>query len=131
MGQDEIVGMTGFGVDYTFECTGNVHVMRAALECSHRGWGKSVVIGVAGAGKEIATRPFQLVTGRQWKGTAFGGYKSRSEVPGLVDAYMNKEVQIDPYVTHNLNLSDINDAFMLMHEGKSLRAVIWMDNDCP
>lgn len=129
--QQVLVEMTGGGVDYSFDCTGNVHVMRAALEACHIGWGQSVIIGVAGAGQEIATRPFQLVTGRVWKGTAFGGYKSRSQVPGLVDAYMNGEVQIDPYVTHNVNLKDINEAFMLMHKGESLRAVIWMDDDCP
>lgn len=129
--QQVLVDMTGGGVDYSFDCTGNVQVMRSALEACHIGWGQSVIIGVAGAGQEISTRPFQLVTGRQWKGTAFGGYKSRSQVPGLVDAYMNGEVQIDPYVTHNVNLKDINDAFVLMHEGKSLRAVIWMDNNAP
>lgn len=129
--QQVLVEMTGGGVDYSFDCTGNVQVMRSALEACHIGWGQSVIIGVAGAGQEIATRPFQLVTGRVWKGTAFGGYKSRSQVPGLVDAYMNGEVQIDPYVTHNLDLNDINKAFTLMHEGKSLRAVIWMDNNCP
>lgn len=129
--QQVLVELTGGGLDYTFDCTGNVQVMRSALEACHIGWGQSIIIGVAGAGQEISTRPFQLVTGRQWKGTAFGGYKSRSQVPQLVDAYMNKEVQIDPYVTHNLNLTDINKAFTLMHEGKSLRAVIWMDNNCP
>jgi len=129
--QQVLVELTGGGVDYSFDCTGNVQVMRSALEACHIGWGQSVIIGVAGAGQEISTRPFQLVTGRQWRGTAFGGYKSRSQVPGLVDAYMNNEVQIDPYITHNLNLSDINEAFQLMHEGKSLRAVIWMDNNCP
>jgi len=129
--QQVLVDMTGGGVDYSFDCTGNVQVMRSALEACHIGWGQSVIIGVAGAGQEISTRPFQLVTGRVWKGTAFGGFKSRSEVPGLVDAYMNKEVQIDPYVTHNLNLRDINTAFQLMHEGKSLRAVIWMGDDAP
>jgi len=129
--QQVLVDMTGGGVDYSFDCTGNVQVMRSALEACHIGWGQSVIIGVAGAGQEISTRPFQLVTGRVWKGTAFGGFKSRSEVPGLVDAYMNKEVQIDPYVTHNLNLKDINTAFQLMHEGKSLRAVIWMGDDAP
>jgi len=129
--QQVLVDMTGGGVDYSFDCTGNVHVMRSALEACHIGWGQSVIIGVAGAGQEISTRPFQLVTGRQWKGTAFGGYKSRSQVPGLVDAYMNGEVQIDPYITHNLNLKDINEALLLMHEGKSLRAVIWMDDNAP
>jgi S-(hydroxymethyl)glutathione dehydrogenase/alcohol dehydrogenase len=129
--QEVLVEMTNGGLDYTLDCTGNVGVMRSALEACHIGWGQSVVIGVAGAGQEIATRPFQLVTGRVWKGTAFGGYKSRSQVPGLVDAYMNGEVQIDPYVTHNVNLNDINSAFTLMHEGKSLRAVVWMDNNAP
>eukprot|EP00929_Paragymnodinium_shiwhaense_P035949 TRINITY_DN19329_c0_g1_i1.p1 TRINITY_DN19329_c0_g1~~TRINITY_DN19329_c0_g1_i1.p1 ORF type:complete len:430 (-),score=92.52 TRINITY_DN19329_c0_g1_i1:354-1643(-) len=129
--QSVLVDMTGGGVDYSFDCTGNVQVMRSALEACHIGWGQSVIIGVAGAGQEIATRPFQLVTGRVWKGTAFGGYKSRSEVPGLVDDYMEGKVQIDPYITHNVNFENINDAFQLMHEGKSLRAVIWMDNDAP
>jgi len=129
--QQVLVEMTGGGVDYSFDCTGNVGVMRSALEATHIGWGQSVIVGVAAAGQEISTRPFQLVTGRVWKGTAFGGYKSRSQVPGLVDAYMNGEVMIDPYVTHNVNFNDINSAFQLMHEGKSLRAVIWMDNNCP
>lgn len=129
--QHVLVAMTGGGVDYSFDCTGNVQVMRAALEACHIGWGQSVIIGVAAAGQEISTRPFQLVTGRQWKGTAFGGFRSRSQVPELVDAYMRGELDIDPYVTHNLNLRDINDAFRLMHEGKSLRAVIWMDNSAP
>jgi len=129
--QQVLVDMTGGGLDYTFDCTGNVAVMRSALEACHIGWGQSVIIGVAGAGQEIATRPFQLVTGRKWTGTAFGGFKSRSQVPGLVDAYMNGEVKIDPYVTHNVNLDNINDAFVLMHEGKSLRAVVWMDNNAP
>lgn len=129
--QQVLTEMTGGGLDYTFDCTGNVAVMRSALEACHIGWGQSVIIGVAGAGQEIATRPFQLVTGRVWKGTAFGGYKSRSQVPGLVDDYMNGKVQIDPYVTHNVNLNAINDAFVLMHEGKSLRAVVWMDNNAP
>jgi S-(hydroxymethyl)glutathione dehydrogenase/alcohol dehydrogenase len=124
--QQQIVAMTGGGVDYSFECVGNVDLMRAALECCHIGWGTSVIIGVAGAGKEIATRPFQLVTGRTWKGTAFGGFKSRTEVPGLVNKYMKGEVKIDEYITHNLPLSKINDAFKLMHDGKSLRCVIWM-----
>jgi len=129
--QDVIVGMTGGGVDYSFECVGNVDLMRSALECCHIGWGQSVIIGVAGAGKEIRTRPFQLVTGRVWKGTAFGGFKSRSEVPTLVDDYLDGKCKIDEYITHNLNLTDINEAFRLMHEGKSLRAVVWMDNNAP
>lgn len=129
--QDVLVEMTNGGLDYTFECVGSVQLMRAALEACHIGWGKSIVIGVAGAGQEISTRPFQLVTGRVWTGSAFGGFKSRSEVPGLVDDYMNKKVNIDSYVTHNLNFHDINHAFTLMHEGKSLRTVIWLDNDCP
>lgn len=127
--QDVLVGMTNGGVDYSFECVGNVDLMRSALEATHIGWGKSVIIGVAGAGKEIKTRPFQLVTGRQWLGTAFGGYKSRTEVPQLVDSYMDGKVKIDPYITHNLALQDINEAFALMHRGESLRAVIWMDTD--
>lgn len=129
--QEVLVELTGGGLDYTFECTGNVNVMRSALEACHIGWGQSVVIGVAGAGQEIATRPFQLVTGRVWKGTAFGGYQSRTDVPALVDQYMNGDFQIDPYITHNLNLTDINESFVFLHEGKSLRTVIWMDNDCP
>ena len=121
--------LTGGGVDYSFECVGNVELMRAALEATHIGWGQSVIIGVAGAGQEISTRPFQLVTGRQWKGTAFGGYKSRSEVPKLVDSYMGGEVKIDEYITHNLNLQDINEAFNLMHKGECLRCVISMHDD--
>mmetsp|Transcript_4153 Transcript_4153/g.5619 ORF Transcript_4153/g.5619 Transcript_4153/m.5619 type:complete len:427 (-) Transcript_4153:226-1506(-) len=125
--QQVLVNMTGGGVDYSFECVGNTDLMRAALEATHIGWGQSVIIGVAGAGKEISTRPFQLVTGRVWKGTAFGGYKSRSEVPGLVEDYMDGKKLIDPYITHNLPLEDINKAFELMHKGESLRAVIWMD----
>jgi len=129
--QEVLVDVTGGGLDYTFECVGNVQLMRAALEACHIGWGKSIVIGVAGAGQEISTRPFQLVTGRVWTGTAFGGFKSRSEVPALVDDYMSKKLNIDEYITHNLNFNDINIAFKLMHEGKSLRSVIWLDNDCP
>ena len=112
-----------------FDCTGNVDVMRAALEACHIGWGQSIIIGVAGAGKEIATRPFQLVTGRVWKGTAFGGFKSRSDVPKLVDSYMDNEVKIDEYITHTLGLQDINKAFELMHNGESLRCVISMHDD--
>jgi S-(hydroxymethyl)glutathione dehydrogenase/alcohol dehydrogenase len=126
--QDVLVNMTKGGVDYSFECVGNVDLMRSALEATHIGWGKSVIIGVAGAGKEISTRPFQLVTGRQWLGTAFGGYKSRTQVPQLVDDYMAGSVKIDPYITHNMPLSEINTAFELMHRGESLRAVIWMDD---
>jgi len=122
--QQEIVGMTEFGVDYSFDCTGNVEVMRAALECSHRGWGESIVVGVAAAGKEISTRPFQLVTGRVWKGTAFGGWKSRPQVPQLVEKYMKKEVKVDEYITHTMEFSQINEAFQLLHEGKCLRCVL-------
>ena len=129
--QDVLVDMTGGGVDYSFECVGNVDLMRAALEATHIGWGVSTIIGVAGAGQEIRTRPFQLVTGRTWKGTAFGGYKSRSEVPGLVDDYMAGDVKIDEYITHNRNLDDINEAFSLLHGGECLRCVIWMGNDAP
>ncbi len=112
------------GPDYSFECIGNVHVMRDALECTHMGWGKSVVIGVAGAGQEIATRPFNLVVGRQWLGTAFGGVKGRSELPGYVDRYMDGQIELDSLVTHTMPLEDINRAFDLMHEGKSIRSVI-------
>eukprot|EP00163_Fabomonas_tropica_P012779 TRINITY_DN2413_c0_g1_i3.p1 TRINITY_DN2413_c0_g1~~TRINITY_DN2413_c0_g1_i3.p1 ORF type:complete len:379 (+),score=129.08 TRINITY_DN2413_c0_g1_i3:70-1206(+) len=122
--QDVIVGMTDGGVDYSFEAIGNVEVMRAALECCHKGWGESIIIGVAGAGQEISTRPFQLVTGRVWRGTAFGGTKSRSGVPVLVEKYMNGEVDIDSFITHNMSLDQINQAFTLMHEGKSIRAII-------
>ena len=112
------------GADYTFDCTGNVKVMRQALECSHRGWGKSVVIGVAPAGAEISTRPFQLVTGRQWLGSAFGGARGRTDVPKLVDWYMEKKIQIDPMITHLLKLEDINKGFDLMHSGESIRSVV-------
>ena len=122
--QQVIVEMTGWGVDHSFECIGNVDVMRAALECAHRGWGQSVIIGVAGAGKEISTRPFQLVTGRKWMGTAFGGVKGRSQLPGMVEDAMRGEIQLAPFVTHTLPLERINEAFDLMHEGKSIRAVI-------
>ena len=120
-----IVSLTQWGVDYTFDATGNVQVMRAALECAHRGWGVSCVIGVAPAGHEIATRPFQLVTGRQWKGTAFGGFKSRTEVPELVEQYMQGSLPIDHYVTHQFTgVETINEAMNLLHDGKCLRAVI-------
>jgi S-(hydroxymethyl)glutathione dehydrogenase/alcohol dehydrogenase len=112
------------GADYTFDCTGNVEVMRQALEASHRGWGKSVVIGVAGAGQEIATRPFQLVTGRTWMGTAFGGARGRTDVPKIVDWYMDGKIQIDPMITHILPLDDINRGFELMHSGESIRSVV-------
>jgi S-(hydroxymethyl)glutathione dehydrogenase/alcohol dehydrogenase len=112
------------GADYTFDCTGNVKVMRQALECSHRGWGVSVVIGVAPAGAEIATRPFQLVTGRTWKGTAFGGARGRTDAPRIVDWYMDKKIQIDPMITHILKLEDINSGFDLMHAGESIRSVV-------
>jgi S-(hydroxymethyl)glutathione dehydrogenase/alcohol dehydrogenase len=122
--QQVIVEMTGWGVDHSFECIGNVNVMRAALECAHRGWGQSVIIGVAGAGQEIGTRPFQLVTGRKWLGTAFGGVKGRSQLPGMVEDAMRGDIQLAPFVTHTLPLERINEAFDLMHEGKSIRAVI-------
>jgi len=112
------------GADYTFDCTGNVKVMRAALECSHRGWGKSVVIGVAAAGAEISTRPFQLVTGRQWMGTAFGGARGRTDVPRIVDWYMDGKIEIDPMITHLLSLDDINKGFDLMNSGESIRSVV-------
>jgi S-(hydroxymethyl)glutathione dehydrogenase/alcohol dehydrogenase len=112
------------GADYTFDCTGNTQVMRQALECSHRGWGKSVVIGVAGAGKEISTRPFQLVTGRTWMGTAFGGAKGRTDVPKIVDWYLDGKIEIDPMITHTLRLEDINKGFEMMHAGESIRSVV-------
>ena len=112
------------GADYTFDCTGNTTVMRQALECSHRGWGKSVVIGVAGAGKEISTRPFQLVTGRTWMGTAFGGAKGRTDVPKIVDWYLDGKIEIDPMITHTLRLEDINKGFDMMHSGESIRSVV-------
>ncbi|HWK01490.1 MAG TPA: S-(hydroxymethyl)glutathione dehydrogenase/class III alcohol dehydrogenase [Xanthobacteraceae bacterium] len=112
------------GADYTFDCTGNVTVMRQALECAHRGWGTSVIIGVAGAGQEIATRPFQLVTGRTWKGTAFGGARGRTDVPRIVDWYMAGKIEIDPMITHRLKLEEINKGFDLMHHGESIRSVV-------
>jgi S-(hydroxymethyl)glutathione dehydrogenase/alcohol dehydrogenase len=120
----EIVEMTGGGADYSFECIGNVDVMRQALECWHRGWGVSVIIGVAGAGQEIRTRPFQLVTGRVWKGTAFGGARGRTDVPKIVDWYMERKINIDDLITHKLPLERINDAFDLMHKGESIRSVV-------
>ncbi|GAB6874272.1 S-(hydroxymethyl)glutathione dehydrogenase/class III alcohol dehydrogenase [Halomonas shantousis] len=122
--QQVIVDMTDGGVDYSFECIGNVNVMRSALECCHKGWGESIIIGVAGAGEEISTRPFQLVTGRVWKGSAFGGVKGRSELPGYVDRYMKGELKIDEFVTHDLPFEQINEAFELLHEGKSIRSVL-------
>jgi len=122
--QELIIDMTDGGVDYSFECIGNVKVMRSALECCHKGWGESVIIGVAGAGEEIATRPFQLVTGRVWRGTAFGGVRGRSELPGYVERAQRGEIPLDPFITHTMGLEDINQAFELMHEGKSIRSVI-------
>ncbi len=119
-----LVELTGGGADYSFECVGDTTLMRQALECCHRGWGVSVIIGVAGAGREIATRPFQLVTGRVWKGTAFGGARGRSDVPKIVDWYMEKKLEIDPLITHKLPLSRINEAFDLMHAGESIRTVV-------
>jgi S-(hydroxymethyl)glutathione dehydrogenase/alcohol dehydrogenase len=122
--QDVIVDLTDGGVDYSFECVGNVDLMRSALECCHKGWGESIIIGVAGAGQEIQTRPFQLVTGRVWRGTAFGGVKGRSELPGFVDQYMNGEIKLDELITFTMGLEEINDAFDYMHQGKSIRSVI-------
>ena len=122
--QEVIVEMTDGGVDYSFECIGNVKVMRSALECCHKGWGESIIIGVAGAGEEISTRPFQLVTGRVWKGSAFGGVKGRTELPGYVAKAESGEIPLDVFITHNMPLEDINQAFDLMHEGKSIRTVI-------
>jgi len=121
---EAIIDLTDGGVDYSFECIGNTTTMRQALECTHKGWGESFIIGVAGAGQEISTRPFQLVTGRSWKGTAFGGARGRSDVPKIVDWYMNGKIQIDPLITHTMPLEDINKAFDLMHEGKSIRSVV-------
>ncbi len=125
--QEVIVELTDGGVDYSFECIGNVDVMRSALECCHKGWGESVIIGVAGAGQEISTRPFQLVTGRVWKGSAFGGVKGRSELPGTVERYLQGEFKLNDFITHTMRLEDINEAFELMHEGKSIRSVIHFD----
>ncbi|WP_275411026.1 S-(hydroxymethyl)glutathione dehydrogenase/class III alcohol dehydrogenase [Jeongeupia naejangsanensis] len=122
--QDVIVAMTDGGVDFSFECIGNVKVMRSALECCHKGWGESVIIGVAGAGEEISTRPFQLVTGRVWRGSAFGGVRGRSELPDYVERYLKGEFHLDDFITHTMPLEDINTAFELMHEGKSIRSVI-------
>ncbi|MGL4710057.1 MAG: S-(hydroxymethyl)glutathione dehydrogenase/class III alcohol dehydrogenase [Aeromonas veronii] len=122
--QEVIVELTDGGVDFSFECIGNVKVMRAALECCHKGWGESVIIGVAGAGQEISTRPFQLVTGRVWRGSAFGGVRGRSELPSYVQRYMQGEFRLDDFITHTMGLEQINEAFDLMHQGKSIRSVI-------
>ncbi|QPR54056.1 S-(hydroxymethyl)glutathione dehydrogenase/class III alcohol dehydrogenase [Aeromonas allosaccharophila] len=122
--QEVIVELTDGGVDFSFECIGNVKVMRAALECCHKGWGESVIIGVAGAGQEISTRPFQLVTGRVWRGSAFGGVRGRSELPSYVQRYMQGEFRLDDFITHTMPLEQINEAFELMHQGKSIRTVI-------
>ena len=122
--QEIIIDLTNGGVDYSFECIGNTDTMRAALECCHKGWGESTIIGVAGSGKEISTRPFQLVTGRVWRGTAFGGVKGRSQLPGYVEQYLSGEIKVDEMITHTMPLEDINQAFDLMHEGKSIRSVI-------
>jgi S-(hydroxymethyl)glutathione dehydrogenase/alcohol dehydrogenase len=119
-----IIDLTGGGADFSFECIGNVHTMRQALECCHRGWGESIIIGVAASGQEISTRPFQLVTGRVWRGTAFGGARGRTDVPKIVDWYMEGKINIDDLITHTMPLEDINKAFDLMHEGKSIRSVI-------
>src|SRR6266568_109145 len=119
-----IVDLTGGGADFSFEAIGSVHTMRQALECCHRGWGESIIIGVAGAGQEIATRPFQLVTGRAWKGTAFGGARGRTDVPKIVDWYMDGKIEIDPMITHTMPLADINKGFDLMHKGESIRSVV-------
>ena len=125
---DDLVGhlveLTGGGADYSFECIGNVQVMRAALECAHKGWGESIIIGVAGAGQEISTRPFQLVTGRSWRGTAFGGARGRTDVPKIVDWYMDGKIEIDSMITHTMPLEEINNAFDLMHSGESIRSVV-------
>jgi len=119
-----LVHLTGGGADFSFECIGNVDTMRQALECCHKGWGESIIIGVAGAGEEISTRPFQLVTGRVWRGTAFGGAKGRTEVPKIVDWYMEGRIQIDPMITHTMPVEDINEAFALMRRGESVRSVV-------
>lgn len=121
---NHLVELTGGGADYSFECIGNVNTMRQALECCHKGWGESVIIGVAGAGKEISTRPFQLVTGRVWRGSAFGGARGRTDVPKIVDWYMDGKINIDDLITHTFELEDINEAFDLMHAGKSIRSVV-------
>ena len=119
-----LVDLTGGGADYSFECIGNVNVMRQALECAHKGWGESIIIGVAGSGEEISTRPFQLVTGRSWRGSAFGGARGRTDVPKIVEWYMEGKIDIDPLITHTMPLEDINEAFDLMHSGESIRSVV-------
>ncbi|WP_116084939.1 S-(hydroxymethyl)glutathione dehydrogenase/class III alcohol dehydrogenase [Tropicimonas sp. IMCC34011] len=119
-----LVDLTGGGADYSFECIGNTKVMRQALECAHKGWGESIIIGVAGAGQEISTRPFQLVTGRSWRGSAFGGARGRTDVPKIVDWYMDGKIEIDPMITHHLKLEEINKGFELMHAGESIRSVV-------
>jgi len=125
--QEVLVDLTDGGVDYSFECVGNVGLMRSALECCHKGWGESIIIGVAGAGQEIATRPFQLVTGRVWRGSAFGGVKGRSQLPGYVERYLQGELKVDEFVSHTMPLSQINRAFELMHAGNGIRSVITFD----
>jgi S-(hydroxymethyl)glutathione dehydrogenase/alcohol dehydrogenase len=122
--QQVIIDLTDGGVDYSFECIGNVEVMRAALESCHKGWGESTIIGVAGAGQEISTRPFQLVTGRVWRGSAFGGVKGRSQLPGFVEEFQQGLIPLDTFITHTMGLDRINEAFELMHQGKSIRSVI-------
>jgi S-(hydroxymethyl)glutathione dehydrogenase/alcohol dehydrogenase len=124
--QQVIIDATDGGVDYSFECVGNVELMRSALECCHKGWGQAIIIGVAGAGQEIRTRPFQLVTGRVWKGSAFGGVKGRSQLPGMVEQAMRGEIRIEPFITHRMSLDQINAAFDLMHQGRSIRTVVSM-----
>jgi S-(hydroxymethyl)glutathione dehydrogenase/alcohol dehydrogenase len=119
-----LIDLSDGGVDYSFECVGNIKLMRQALECCHKGWGKSTIIGVAGSGEEISTRPFQLVTGRTWQGSAFGGVKGRTELPGFVDDYLDKKIKVDEMITHQFNLSDINKAFLKMSEGQTIRSVI-------
>ncbi|MCY1178937.1 S-(hydroxymethyl)glutathione dehydrogenase [compost metagenome] len=125
--QEVIVDLTDGGVDFSFECVGNVQLMRAALECCHKGWGESVIIGVAGAGQEISTRPFQLVTGRVWRGSAFGGVKGRSELPSYVENAQKGDIPLDSFITHTMGLDEINRAFDLMHKGESIRTVIHFD----
>ena len=121
---EAILELTKGGADYSFECIGNVQTMRQALECCHKGWGESIIIGVAGAGEEISTRPFQLVTGRVWRGSAFGGARGRTDVPKIVDWYMNGKINIDDLITHTMPLDNINHAFELMHKGESIRSVV-------
>ena len=119
-----LVDLTKGGADYSFECIGNVNIMRTALECAHKGWGESIIIGVAGSGEEISTRPFQLVTGRSWRGSAFGGARGRTDVPKIVDWYMDGKIEIDPMITHVIDFERINEGFDLLHEGKSIRSVV-------